>query len=46
MKWGNKIALSVAGGNDGISKSCFAANLSVAISQQGKSVVLVDIAIG
>ena len=46
INWGDKIAISVAGGKGGIGKSCFAANLGVALSQLGKRVVLVDIAIG
>ena len=46
MNWENKIALTVAGGKGGIGKSCFAANLGIALSQQGKRVILVDIDIG
>jgi MinD-like ATPase involved in chromosome partitioning or flagellar assembly len=30
IAWGNKIAISVAGGKGGIGKSCFTANLGVA----------------
>ena len=42
INWGNKIAISVAGGKGGVGKSCFTTNLGVAFSQLGKRVLLVD----
>jgi len=38
----NKRAISVGGGKGGIGKSCFAANLAVALTRHGKRVILVD----
>lgn len=46
MNWGNKSAISIAGGKGGIGKSSFTTNLGVVLSQQGKRVVLVDADIG
>ncbi|MBN1576548.1 MAG: P-loop NTPase [Chitinispirillaceae bacterium] len=37
-----KRALSVGGGKGGIGKSCFSANIGIALSRQGRRVVLVD----
>lgn len=46
MNWGNKLAISIAGGKGGVGKSCFAASLGVTLAQQGRKVVLVDADIG
>lgn len=45
MNWGNKKAISVAGGKGGIGKSSFVANMGVALSKHG-SRVIVDADIG
>jgi flagellar biosynthesis protein FlhG len=38
----NKRAISVGGGKGGIGKSCFASNLAIALTMQGRRVILVD----
>jgi flagellar biosynthesis protein FlhG len=46
MFWGNKDVIAVGGGKGGIGKSCFVANLGLALAQTGKRVVLIDADIG